>query len=258
MRSIRAAQIAFALLMIGLGIQGLIIGKFTTAWDPVPAGVPGRVVLAYLIAVVSLLCGIGLLWRPAAARAARGLLVAFVVWFLAWRVRALFIASLVEGTWSAGATLVMIAASWSLFAALATDDDRKQFGFVTGDRGLRTAQVLYGIAMIPFGYAHFAYLQHTADLVPAWLPWHLAWAYFCGAAFIAAGLGILFNVWARLAVALSAAMMGAFGLLVWVPVVVKPAVSAGDWGEFASTVALTVGGWAVAESYAARRGSPPA
>jgi uncharacterized membrane protein len=218
----------------------------------VPAGAPARALLVYLTATISLACGIGLLWRASAARAARGLLAAFVIWFLAWRVRALFIASLVEGTWSAGATLVMIAASWTLFAALATDGDRQRFGFATGDRGLRIAQVLYGVAMIPFGYAHFAYLQHTADLVPSWLPWHLAWACFTGGAFIAAALAILFNVRARLAVGLSAAMMGAFGLFVWVPVVVKANVSTGDWGEFASTVALTIGGWAVASRSASR------
>lgn len=248
MRPTRAAQVAFALLMIGLGVQGLVIAKFTTAWAPVPVGVPGRALLVYLVAAVSLACGLGLLWQPAAVRAARGLLIAFVIWFLVWRVRALFIASLVEGTWSAGATLVMIAASWTLFAALATGSDREKFGFATGARGTRIAQVLYGIAMIPFGYAHFAYLQHTADLVPAWLPWHLGWAYVTGGAFIAAAIGILFNFQARLAVTLSAAMMGVFGLFVWVPVVLKPTVTAGDWGEFASTVALTVAAFAVAAS----------
>ncbi|HXD23760.1 MAG TPA: hypothetical protein VN613_10435 [Gemmatimonadaceae bacterium] len=248
MRSTRAGQVTFGLLMAGLGIQGLIIAKFTTAWAPVPPGVPGRAVLVYLIAIVSLACGLGLLWQPAAARAARGLLIAFVIWFIVWRVRALFIASLVEGTWSAGATLVMIAASWSIYAALATEADRKMFGFPIGARGTRIAQILYGIAMIPFGYAHFAYLQHTADLVPSWLPWHLGWAYLTGGAFIAAAIGILFNFQARLAVTLSAAMMGIFGLFVWVPVVLKPPVSAGDWGEFASTVALTIAGFAVAAS----------
>ncbi len=248
MRRTRAGQVAFALLMIVLGIQGLITGKFTTAWAPVPSGVPAREMLAYLVSAISVACGAGLLWPRSAALAARVLFVSFAIWFLIWRVRALFIASLVEGTWSAGATLVMIAASWTLFATLATQRDRERFGFVTGDSGLRTACILYGVAMIPFGYAHFAYIQHTTDLVPTWLPGRLGWAYFTGGAFIAAGLAILFGVYVRLAAALSAAMMGVFGLFVWVPVVVKGNASAGDWGEFASTVALTIGGWVVAES----------
>src|SRR5215470_9560199 len=112
MRSASARQAAFAVIMIGLGILGLIQRDFTVVWQPVPKGVPARDVLVYLCALVSIASGIGLLWSRTAALAARVLLVSFVLWFLLWRVRALFLASLVEGTWSAGQTMVMTAAAW--------------------------------------------------------------------------------------------------------------------------------------------------
>src|SRR5262249_30037961 len=152
---------AFAATMITLGILGLIKGDFTVVWQPVPKGVPAREVLAYLCALVSLASGTGLLWRRTAALAACVLLAALVLWFLLWRVRAVFLAPLVEGTWSCGETMVMAAAAWVLFAGFATDWDRQRLRLATGDKGVRIARMLYGLGLIPFGYAHFANVKGT-------------------------------------------------------------------------------------------------
>ena len=109
------------------------------------------------------------------------------------------------------------------------------------------------MALIPFGVAHFVYLQHTADLVPDWLPWPLAWAYITGVALVAAGVSIVIGVYARLAAVLSALEMGAFTLFVWVPVVVAGGATAFQWHEFIVSWALTAAAWVVADSY---RGKP--
>src|SRR5262249_17180473 len=227
----------------------------TVVWQPVPEGVPGREVLVYLCAAVSLATGIGLLWRRTAGLAARVLLASLVLWFLLWRVPAVFRASLIEGTWSCGATMVMAAGAWVLFAWFATDWDRQRLGFAIGDKGLRIARVLYGLGLIPFGYAHFANAKGTAELVPAWLPWHMGWAYLTGATFIAAGVAVLIGVYARLAAALSALQMGLFGLLVWVPILAAGSTNAFQWTEFETTLALTAAGWVVADSYRVQRQS---
>jgi uncharacterized membrane protein len=251
MRIVSAGHAVFAAIMIALGVLGLVKGDFTAVWQPVPKGALARELLVYLSASISLASGFGLLFRRTAALAARVLLVSLVLWFLLWRVRALFLATLVDGTWSCGETMAMIAGAWILFAAFATDWDRQHLGFATGDKGLRIARVLYGLALIPFGYAHFAYLKHTADMVPAWLPWHRGWAYFTGVTFILASVAILFGLFARLAAALSALQMGLFGLLVWLPTMLGGPLSPFQQGELVTTLALTAAGWVVADSYGA-------
>jgi uncharacterized membrane protein len=179
----------------------------------------------------------------------------FLLLTLAFKARFLFLQPTVEGTYqSLGENAVLVAGAWVLYAWFATDWDRQHLGFATGNGGVRIARVLYALAMIAFGLSHFVYLNLTAPLVPAWLPWHVGWAYFTGATYLAAGLAMLIGVCARLAAVLSTAQMGGFTLLVWVPLMITGNMSAFQQGEFVISGALTAAGWVVADSYRFRGG----
>jgi uncharacterized membrane protein len=210
---------------------------------------PGRTALAYLCALVCLGSGIGLLVTRAASNASRVLLAYLVLWMLAFRIPLVVREPASSAVWwVCGETAAMMAAAWVLCVAFAGERRGALDTFITGKHGLRIARTLYGLALSSCGVAHFTFLERTVGLVPGWLPWHLGWAYFTGAAFIAAGVAIVIGVLAPLAATLAAWEMTLFTVLVWVPALVAgPDVS--QWNEFVDSWALTAAAWLVAESY---------
>ena len=242
-------QAVFATTFVALGILGLSNGSFAPVWQSIPNLVAAREFLGYLCSVIYLASGLGLLWPRTAALAARVLLIWLLLWMLLFKVPYIVLAPAVEGSYqSCAESAVPVAAAWVLYICLASDFDRRHFGFALGFRAMRAARVLFALALIAFGLSHWVYLANTAPLVPRWLPAPVFWAYFTGATYLAAAGAVLIGFGARLAVTLSAWQMGLFTALVWLPRV----ASGGNkfqWSELVISWTLTAAAWVVADSY---------
>lgn len=235
------SRVAFAVVMIGIGLWGFAQSAFVAVWAPgiQPPEVRGAVALS--CAAISTACGAGLLWERTARVAAQILFAWLILWLVWCKGAALLHAPADFASWeSLGETAVIGAAA----AALAASG--------TNALEVAGARVVYGLAMIAFGAAHFGYATMTASLVPGWLPWHLAWVYLTGATYIAAGVALVIDRAATAAATLSALQMGLFGVLVWLPKILAGAGDPDTLNETAISFALAVSGWVVATALRGR------
>lgn len=248
-----AGHLFFSLAMICLGVMGLQSGAFGQLWEPVPKWLHAPPGLAYVCAVIALTSGIGLLFTRTAAVAARLIFAALAVWLVLTRLPNLFYEKpLVLVAWTFGSTAVMVSAAWVLYVWTAGDQDEARLGGLAGGAGIRIAQALFGLSLVPFGLAHFMYLDATTVLIPHWLPWPAAWAYLTGSAFIAAGVAMMLNVYGRLAASLCTLQLFLFSVIVWVPRAWARNLNEFQKGEFVSTWVLTAAAWVLADSYRRR------
>src|SRR5438552_5861133 len=69
--------------------------------------------------------------------------------------------------------------------------------FSNMEKSQMLGRIFVTVSLIVFGIQHFMYGGFVAGLVPAFMPGRLFWAYFIGAAFVAAAAGILYKMIAR-------------------------------------------------------------
>jgi len=240
----------FAIGMVGLGVLALIYGDFALVWQPVAPWVPGRTALAYGSGVLMLLCGAGLVFRGSAAWAVRVLFPYLFVWALL-KVPALVVAPQIEGVWlGLGELAVLLAGGWILFARLSDLREGSALAFAAGDSGVRIARYLFAIWVIPVGVSHFVYVKETINLIPAWIPFRMFWAYLTGVGHVAAGLGVLFSVVPRIAAAAEAGMLSVITILVWAPAILAAPSTRMPWTAFFISWAITAAVWVVAQNIA--------
>jgi len=248
----------FALGVISVGILTLVYGYEILLFSaPPPAWIPWLKGVGYASGIIMLGTGAGLLFDRTARVSIRILLPFLLLWTLS-RVPVAVADPGREISWFAiGEIAVLAAGAMVLFARLGGVRAGSKAQLAMSEYGLRITRILFGLSLVTYGLAHFfEFAAHTVSLVPPWLPFRTAWADLTGAGQIAAGLGVVFSIFPRLAAASEAAMLSIFTILVWVPAIItKPTES--NWVEFLFTFALAGASWVVAESIPGMRlGSP--
>lgn len=111
--------------------------------------------------------------------------------------------------WVEGSSILLIG-----LAALSWSEARHSRGL---EKLIPFGPMLYAVAIAVFSGDHFGTPRIVATIVPKWMPWHLFWAYFVGAALIAAALSLAAHRHSQLAAALTGVMLFLFVLMIHIP-----------------------------------------
>src|SRR5207245_10194719 len=109
-------------------------------------------------------------------------------------------------------------------------------------------RLLVAVSLIVFGIQHFMYGGFVAGLVLAFMPGRLFWAYFIGAAFIAAAAGILYKMLARPAATMLGVMFFLFVVLLHIPRIIGKSGDGNEWTSGFVALAMCGGAWIVASA----------
>lgn len=220
----------YALGAILLGMVTLAVHDFALQWQPVPQGLPARSALAIVSAAV-LIIGALTAVRRNAGWARLTLPGFYALWVLALHVPA-FAAAPNVGTLLGIAEILSLAAAGAALAPASAPNWLRP-----------SARILYGLCPLVFGLSHIVYANFTSQMVPAWLPDRLFFAYFTGLAHIAAGLAILSGILARLAARMLALMCASFVFLIHIPGVIAAPADRLQWTMLAVALSIAGGAW---------------
>ena len=236
-------RILFGLSFAAIGALCIVFHDFAVDWELLPKWLAAHDALLTFSGALLFAGGLALL-VPRLAKPAVLVLTGFLLLrlFLLHTMRVIA-HPLVEGVYlDLSENLALVAGGWTIFSMLEG-----------GAGNVRVGQILFALAMPAFGLSHFFYMNLTAPIIPAWIPFHVALGYFTGAAHIAAGIGILFGLLPRLAATLEAVMVSLFTVLVWPPIIMAAPMNHANWSEICESAAISAAAWAVAESF---RGEP--
>jgi uncharacterized membrane protein len=246
-RSLGAA--VFAIGLAAIAAQNFIVNDFVTELQPVPAGIAGRTVLAYVNGALLLAATASAVLNFRVRLAALFTTELLALWTILLHLPRVIAHPDAGNAWTPALEIFAMAGAALMLTALSPHD-----GALSREWNLRldrvgtTGLLCLALTLPGFGVLHFIYWQYVASVIPAWIPCHTFWAYFTGVAHVAAGIAIVmsfappFRRLAHLAATLWALMTGLWVVLLHVPRALTHMDTRPEWTSLFVAITLCGGG----------------
>ena len=237
----------FALGLLGLGVQNLILADLVPELQPFATNSAARAPLAALLGSALFAAGVALLANFRVRFVAALLAALFALWLFGFFVPALIARPLSVGTWVGAGEILSFAGTSAVLAAAAPHESHLTARWnACLQRHAAPGRIGFALALPLFGAVHFLYTDFLAGMIPAWIAGAVAWVQVTGAARIAAGIALFVPALARAAATLIGLMYGAWLLLLHLPRLAAQPENRAEWTLACIALALCGGAWLIA------------
>jgi uncharacterized membrane protein len=220
-RVIPVGRLFLAFPMAVFGVEHLIYADFCATL--VPSWIPGHLFWTYFTGIALIAAALSITVKVQARLASTLLGIMIFLFVLLVSVPKVFSTPGDRFVWSAGLRDLALSASALIFAATQTKAWSQEWQGPERRWFITVARFFIAIPVLVFGVQHFIYPDFVPGIpvnkpMPLWIPGHLFWSYFTGAAFIAASVSLMIEKEARLAASLLTGMLLVWLLVIYIPI----------------------------------------
>ena len=232
---LKLGRIFFAAPFIAFGIEHLIFPTQTVKF--VPPWVPGTTIIVYLIGLMLIAAGISIATNFKSQITALLLGIALFVVVVIFHIERLA-PNLQDGVERTRTfeTLALSGGALALAGILQSEISELKNAV---NLSAKVGRFFFAISTLIFGIDHFQYAIFVAAVIPAWIPGHMFFAYFTGAAFIAAAISILIERYATLSMILLGIMFLSWVVVLHAPRVIVRLHNGDEWASAFMALAMS-------------------
>jgi uncharacterized membrane protein len=238
-RLITAGSTILGLSLIGFGVVQLVTQNFLTSLLPFTT-LPAKLLWVNVTAIMFLLCGVFLMLRKSAARAATVTALLFTLFFLYPHLPRLLSNIYDPRVWTvAFETLAIASGAWIISAAAISDAEKTKKWMAPAQVAGKLSRFVFAICLLVFGIQHFMYTKFIVSLMPAWLPAKIVWAYLVEFGFILAALSLFLNKLVNQSMFLLGSMFLSWVILLHGPRALSKPTDANEWTSLCLALAIS-------------------
>jgi len=216
----RIGRIFYGIAIAGFGLQSVYYCDFPyMLLPPNHSRIPGIATVTFISGILFVLAGACIVFEKKSRQITLLLAAVLLLIFYFYYIPYEFMVSsnyMHLGEWENAVKDLTLAGGALVIAGCYSEKNENPFMRLLA-KLIPFGTILFALTIIDYGISHFLYAKEVMDYVPSWIPGHLFWMYFCGAALLAAGIAIILKIKTGLAAVLLGTMIFIWFIALHVP-----------------------------------------